>query len=210
MQSLLRLSRAIDWLNEKVGHLVYWAILVAVLISAANAIIRKTFDTSSNALLEIQWYLFAAVFLLCAGYTLLRNEHVRIDVVLHRFPKRTQIWVDIFGLIFFLLPVVIADCVASSWPLFMRAYVSGEMSHNAGGLIRWPVYCSLPARLRAARPAGRLRADQTCCVPAGSDRRPAAQATTQIPEEELAERLAEEIRRSRGRARQKRAAGSAS
>jgi TRAP-type mannitol/chloroaromatic compound transport system permease small subunit len=144
MQILLRLSRAIDWLNVKVGRSVLWLILIAVLISAGNAIIRKAFDTSSNAWLEVQWYLFSAVFLLCAGYTLLRNEHVRIDVLLHRLPKRTQIWVDIFGLVAFLLPAAILIAVLA-WPVFMRAYVSGEMSENAGGLVRWPVYVLAPA-----------------------------------------------------------------
>ena len=143
MQFLLRISRGIDWLNERVGRGVLWMVLVAVLISAGNAIIRKAFDTSSNAWLEVQWYLFSMVFLLCAGYTLLRNEHVRIDVIIHRLPKRTQIWIDILGIVFFLLPITIL--IASlAWPVFMRAYVSGEMSENAGGLIRWPVYLLAP------------------------------------------------------------------
>jgi TRAP-type mannitol/chloroaromatic compound transport system permease small subunit len=143
MQGLLRLSGAIDWLNEKVGRSVIWLVLIAVLISAGNAIIRKVFDMSSNAWLEVQWYLFSAIFLLAAGYTLLRNEHVRIDVLLHRLPKRGQIWVDILGLVFFLAPFVLL-MIYLSWPVFMRAYVSGEMSENAGGLIRWPVYILVP------------------------------------------------------------------
>jgi TRAP-type mannitol/chloroaromatic compound transport system permease small subunit len=143
MQGLLRLSGAIDWLNEKVGRSVIWLVLIAVLISAGNAIIRKVFDMSSNAWLEVQWYLFSAIFLLAAGYTLLRNEHVRIDVLLHRLPKRGQIWVDILGLVFFLAPFVLV-MIYLSWPVFMRAYVSGEMSENAGGLIRWPVYLLVP------------------------------------------------------------------
>jgi TRAP-type mannitol/chloroaromatic compound transport system permease small subunit len=143
MQGLLQLSRGIDWLNERVGRTVIWLVLVAVLISAANAIVRKAFDVSSNAWLEVQWYLFSAVFLLCAAYTLLRNEHVRIDVLLHRLPKRTQIWVDVFGFVFFMVPFVLL-MVYLSWPVFMRAFVSGEMSENAGGLIRWPVYLLAP------------------------------------------------------------------
>lgn len=143
MQGLLRLSRGIDWLNERVGRTVIWLVLIAVLISAGNAIIRKAFDTSSNAWLEVQWYLFSAIFLLAAGYTLLRNEHVRIDVLLHRLPKRGQIWVDIFGLVFFMAPFVLL-MIYLSWPVFMRAFVSGEMSENAGGLIRWPVYILVP------------------------------------------------------------------
>jgi TRAP-type mannitol/chloroaromatic compound transport system permease small subunit len=143
VSSLLNFSRWIDRLNEFVGRWVSWLVLAAVLISAGNAIVRKAFDTSSNALLEIQWYLFAAVFLLAAGYTLLRQEHVRIDVILGRFPRRTQIKVEIFGLLVFLMPFVIV-VVELVMPLVIRAYVSNEMSSNAGGLIRWPVFALLP------------------------------------------------------------------
>ena len=144
MSALLRLSRLIDALNEFVGRWLAWLVLAAVLISAANAAVRKAFDTSSNAFLEIQWYLFAAVFLLAAGYTLLRQEHVKIDVVLGRFSKRTQVMVEMFGLAVFLLPftIIVIDLV---WPIFMRAYVMKEMSSNAGGLIRWPVFALIPA-----------------------------------------------------------------
>ncbi|MGE5337331.1 MAG: TRAP transporter small permease subunit [Gemmatimonadota bacterium] len=143
MQALLRLSRAIDWLNERIGRIIIWFVLIAVLISAGNAIIRKTFDVSSNAWLEVQWYLFSAIFLIGAGYTLLRNEHVRIDVLLHRYSKRTQMKIDIFGLIFFLLPATYV-IATEAWPLFVNAFVTKEMSENAGGLIRWPVYLLLP------------------------------------------------------------------
>ncbi len=143
MQGLLRLSRGIDWLNERVGRTIIWLVLIAVLISAGNAIIRKAFDVSSNAWLEVQWYLFSGIFLLGAGYTLLRNEHVRIDVLLHRLAKRTQIKIDIFGLICFLLPATLL-LIWLSWPLFTKAYISKEMSENAGGLIRWPVYMLVP------------------------------------------------------------------
>jgi TRAP-type mannitol/chloroaromatic compound transport system permease small subunit len=143
MNLLLRLARGIDWLNERVGRIILWLVLAAVLISAANAVVRKTFNISSNAYLEVQWYLFSAIFLLCAGYTLLRNEHVRIDVLLHRFRKRTQIAVDIFGLVVFLLPATLLVAWLA-WPWFVQAYVSGEMSENAGGLIRWPVYVLMP------------------------------------------------------------------
>lgn len=143
MQGLLRISRAIDWLNERVGRTIIWLVLIAVLISAGNAAIRKAFDVSSNAWLEVQWYLFSAIFLLGAGYTLLRNEHVRIDVLLHRLPKRTQMVVDIFGLLLFLLPAAVLIAY-EAWPLFVKAYVSKEMSENAGGLIRWPVYALVP------------------------------------------------------------------
>jgi TRAP-type mannitol/chloroaromatic compound transport system permease small subunit len=143
MQGLLRIARAIDWLNERVGRTIIWLVLIAVLISAGNAAVRKAFDMSSNAWLEVQWYLFSAIFLLGAGYTLLRNEHVRIDVLLHRLPKRTQIYIDIFGLLLFLLPAALL-IASESWPLLVKAYRSGEMSENAGGLIRWPVYALVP------------------------------------------------------------------
>ena len=144
MSALLQLSKLIDRLNEFVGRNVAWLVLAAVLISAINAVVRKAFNTSSNAFLEIQWYLFAAVFLLAAGYTMLRQEHVKIDVILGRFSKRTQIKVEIFGIVVFLLPFVLA-VVGLVWPLVVKAYVSGEMSSNAGGLIRWPVYALVPA-----------------------------------------------------------------
>lgn len=143
MTAWLSLSRRIDALNEWVGRWTAWLVLAAVLISAVNATVRKAFNTSSNAFLEIQWYLFAAVFLLAAGYTLLRQEHVRIDVVLGRFSKRTQIKVEIFGLLAFLMPFV-ATVITLVWPLVIKAYVSGEMSSNAGGLIRWPVFALVP------------------------------------------------------------------
>ena len=143
MSSLLSLSRWIDKLNEFVGRWVAWLVLAAVLISAINASVRKAFGTSSNALLEIQWYLFAAVFLLAAGYTLLRQEHVKIDVILSRFSKRTQIKIDIFGIVCFLLPFVYA-MITLVWPLVVKAYMTGEMSQNAGGLIRWPVFALVP------------------------------------------------------------------
>jgi TRAP-type mannitol/chloroaromatic compound transport system permease small subunit len=141
--ALLQVSRLIDRMSEWVGRWVAWLVLAAVLISAANATVRKLFNVGSNAFLEIQWYLFAGVFLLAAGYTLLRQEHVKIDVVLSRFPRRTQIKVEIFGLIAFLLPFVVV-IIALVMPLVVRAYVTGEMSSNAGGLIRWPVFALLP------------------------------------------------------------------
>jgi TRAP-type mannitol/chloroaromatic compound transport system permease small subunit len=144
MNVLLGVSRAIDELNERVGRLVYWLVLVMVLVSAANATSRYALSIASNAWLELQWYLFSAVFLLCAGYTLRHNEHIRIDVVSSRFSRRTQIWVDVFGLIFFLLPISVY-MMWSSWPIFMNAWNSGEISASAGGLIRWPARLLVPA-----------------------------------------------------------------
>ncbi|MDP3823016.1 MAG: TRAP transporter small permease subunit [Burkholderiales bacterium] len=143
MQALLKFSKAVDWLNAQVGKYVIWLILASTVISAVNAIIRKVFNMSSNAYLEVQWYLFAAAFLLAAGYTLLHNEHVKIDVISGRLSKRGQIWIDIFGFTFFLTPL----CLAILWygiPFFLQGYRSGEMSSNAGGLIRWPVYLMIP------------------------------------------------------------------
>jgi TRAP-type mannitol/chloroaromatic compound transport system permease small subunit len=140
---VLALSRYIDRLNEAVGRGVAWLVLAAVLVSAGNAIVRKLFNTSSNAFLEIQWYLFSAVFLLAAGHTLLRQEHVRIDVLTARLSERSRAWIDIFGIVFFLMPLVIV-VIGLSWPLAARAYASAEMSSNAGGLIRWPVLMLLP------------------------------------------------------------------
>ncbi|MBV6409716.1 MAG: hypothetical protein GAKPKEKM_00484 [Rhodocyclaceae bacterium] len=143
MHFLLKTSRLIDALNERVGSAIIWLVLAAVVISAINAIVRKIFNTSSNAFLEIQWYLFAAVFLLGAGYTMLRQGHVKIDVILGRFSRRTQILVECFGIVFFLMPFVFA-VIHHVWPLVVNAYVTSEMSENAGGLIRWPVYALVP------------------------------------------------------------------
>jgi len=120
-----------------------WLILAATLISAGNAIVRKVFDSSSNALLEIQWYLFAGVFLLGAGYVFLRNAHVRIDFISARLSPRTRNWIDVFGIVAVLFPFCLL-LIALSWPLFTMALASGEMSQNAGGLIRWPVYALVP------------------------------------------------------------------
>ena len=144
MQFWLALARRIDALNLLVGRTTLWLVLLAVLISAGNAVVRKAFNTSSNALLEVQWYLFAAIFLLGAGYTLLKQGHVRIDVILGRFSARTQRKVEIFGILCFLFPFVY-QVIHLVWPLVLGAYQSGEMSENAGGLIRWPVYALIPA-----------------------------------------------------------------
>ncbi len=143
MQTLLKLSQLIDWLNEKCGRLFMLLILVAVVISAGNAAVRKAFNMSSNAFLEIQWYLFAAIFLLCSGYALKHNSHVRIDVIVGRLSQRKQAWVDIIGTLVFLLPLC-SVVIYFGWPMFMKTWVSGEMSADAGGLIRWPVLLLIP------------------------------------------------------------------
>ena len=143
MQALLKLSRGIDWLSTQIGKYVIWLILASTLISGLNALSRKLFNISSNAFLEVQWYLFAASFLIAAGYTLMHGEHVKVDVITSRFSKRTQIWIDVVGFTTFLTPM----CLAILWygiPFFVRGFESGEMSNNAGGLIRWPVYAMMP------------------------------------------------------------------
>ena len=143
MKGLLALSAAIDKLSYWVGRSVMWLVLLMVLISAGNAIIRKLFNTSSNAYLEAQWYLFAAVFLLGASYTMLQQGHVKIDVIISRFSRPTQVKIEIFGIVMFLFPLVYF-VIVEIFPLLVQAYQSGEMSENAGGLIRWPVYALVP------------------------------------------------------------------
>ena len=144
MSFLLQVSRLIDSLTGLIGKLAMWLILATTLISAGNAIVRKVFDTSSNALLEIQWYMFAAVFMLGSGYAFLRNAHVRIDFISSKFSARGRNWVDIGGIVLFVFPLCYMMIVLA-WPLFANAWTSGEMSSNAGGLIRWPVYALIPA-----------------------------------------------------------------
>ena len=143
MNGLLRISRLIDALNEQLGRLILWLVLAAVLISAGNAILRKAFNVGSNAFLEIQWYLFAAVFMLGVGYVLLKNAHVRIDFISSRLSKRTNAAIDILGFVLFTIPLSLI-LIHLSWPLFVATLTSGEVSPNAGGLIRWPVVLLLP------------------------------------------------------------------
>lgn len=143
MQALLKYSRAIDALNERIGKAAAWLILVAVLVSTINALFRYTLSMSSNAWLELQWYLFAGTFLLCAPWTLKSNEHIRIDVVVGRFSPRTHAWIDILGTIFFLFPL----CLIVLWsaiPYAIDSVQSGEMSSNSGGLIVWPAKILIP------------------------------------------------------------------
>src|SRR5690606_16384992 len=143
MSVLLALSRAIDAANNIIGKSVSWLILVAVLISAINAVSRKLFNVSSNAWLEAQWYLFSAVFLIAAGYTLLHSEHVKVDLLYSRYSRRTQLLVEIFGTIFFLLPFCLIT-IYLSWPIVEAKIASGETSNNTGGLVLWPVWVLIP------------------------------------------------------------------
>jgi TRAP-type mannitol/chloroaromatic compound transport system permease small subunit len=144
MRALLALSRGIDRLNERVGCCMLWLVLVCTLISAGNAVARYGFNLSSNALLEIQWYLFSLVFLGAAGYTLKHNAHVRIDLVAGRLSRRAQAWIDVFGGLFMLLPVC-AIILWFGWHAALESYRVGEMSPDAGGLPRWPIKFVVPA-----------------------------------------------------------------
>lgn len=144
MKPLLALSRAIDAVTDRIGHGLTWLILAAVVISGGNAIMRKAFNIGSNAWLEVQWYLFAAVFMLGAGYAFLKNVHVRIDFLSGRLSPRARNWIDIVGIVVFLVPLCVM-MIDLGWPLFSNAWESGEMSQNAGGLIRWPVLLLIPA-----------------------------------------------------------------
>jgi TRAP-type mannitol/chloroaromatic compound transport system permease small subunit len=191
---MLRISALIDAMNERIGKAVYWLVLVAVLISAGNAIVRKVFNMSSNAFLEAQWYLFAAVFLLCSGYTLLRNEHVRIDVIAGRLSPRAQAWIDVLGTIFFLLPMALLF-IWLSWPVFVRTFTHGEISTNAGGLSLWPARLLVPVGFTLLSLQGVSELIKRVAFLAGKGPDPITRHDAHAAEKELAEeirRLAEE------------------
>ena len=143
MSALLKLALGMDWISDRVSKLATWAVLIAALICAGNAFIRYGLDMSSNAWLEIQWYLFAVIVMFGAPYVLQKNEHVRVDLIYGKLKGNGPVYVDLFGLLFFLLPVI-GLLVWLSGPYFYRVYVSNEMSNNAGGLIRWPVVLTMP------------------------------------------------------------------
>jgi TRAP-type mannitol/chloroaromatic compound transport system permease small subunit len=143
VNALLAASRIIDWVNDRVGHLAAWCVLVAALISAGNALVRYTLSESSNAWLEIQWYLFGAIFLLGAAHTFRVNGHVRVDIFYGMLNPRAQVWLDLVGTILFMMPAV-AIIGWLSWPFFVESWSIQEMSNNAGGLIRWPVKLLIP------------------------------------------------------------------
>lgn len=191
MHMLLALAKLIDALTRRVGQAVTWLILVAVLVSATNATVRKVFNVSSNAWLELQWYLFGAIFMLAAGYTLLKNEHVRVDVLASRFSRRTQLWLEIFGVVFFLFPAC-ALIMWLGWPFFMDAFVRMEQSGNAGGLIRWPAKLMIPVGFALLLLAGLSHLIK--CVGALMGIAPDPRDVTQgkSAEEELAEEIARE------------------
>lgn len=188
MQALLRFSRGIDWLNAQVGKYVIWLILAATVISGVNAVVRKIFHTSSNAFLEVQWYFFAASFLLAAGYTLLEKEHVRVDVINARLSLRTRIWIDILGFVLFLTPMC-AIVVYYGTPFFLQALNSGEMSSNAGGLIRWPVYLMMPIGFALLLLQGLSELIKRIAFLQGLIDDPMVKIVAKTPEEELAEAI---------------------
>ena len=199
MQALLALSRAIDKLNAFVGKYSIWLIFAATFISAANAIVRKMFNMSSNAFLEVQWYLFAWSFLIAAGWTLLHREHVRIDVVNSRLSKKTQVWIDIIGFAFFLTPLCIVVLVLST-PEVIQKYTSGEISGNAGGLIRWPVWVSIPVGFTLLMLQGWSELIKRIAFLKGHGPDPTGKLTDKSAEEELAEVLRAEAEKKQAEA----------
>lgn len=199
MQALLALSRAIDRLNAFVGKYSIWLIFAATFISAANAIVRKAFDTSSNAFLEVQWYLFAWSFLIAAGYTLLHREHVRIDVINSRLSKKAQVWIDIIGFAFFLTPL----CLTILWlsmPVVIQMYQSGEVSGNPGGLIRWPVWTAIPVGITLLLAQGISELIKRIAFLTGDGPDPMGKLSDKSAEEELAEALRAEADRKQAEA----------
>jgi len=186
---LLKLSKLIDWLNERVGKGAFWLILIMAIISAGNATYRFIFDDSSNGMLEIQWYLFAAVFLLCSPYTLLKNEHVRIDVISGKFGPRGLAVIDIVGTLFFLLPMVIT-VLWLSIPLVAESYRITEYSANAGGLLRWPVKALLPIGFALLALQGVSELIKRIAYLAGMIDDPNSKAKGPTAEEELAAAIA--------------------
>ena len=189
MTLLLKLSQLIDWLTERVGKGAFWLVLIMTIVSAGNATVRFIFNYSSNGLLEIQWYMFAAVFLLCAPYTLQKNEHVRIDVISGRFGPRGLAVIDIIGTLFFLLPMVVV-VLWLSLPLIAESYKINEMSANAGGLLRWPVKILLPIGFTLLALQGISELIKRIAFLAGMIDDPNAKDKAPTPEEELAAAIA--------------------
>lgn len=188
MKFLLSLSRIIDAINIRVGRIVIWLTLIVVLVSATNAVVRKVFHVSSNAWLELQWYLFGAIFLLAAGYTYLRNEHVRVDVLAQKFSRRTQVYIEIFGILFFLFPA----CALIFWlsiPFFYESFILHELSSNTGGLIRWPAKLLIPVGFFLLILAGLSQLIKCIGFLRGDCPDPTAKAEGKSAEEELADEI---------------------
>jgi TRAP-type mannitol/chloroaromatic compound transport system permease small subunit len=199
MRALLKFSQAVDWLNGQVGKYAIWLIFAATFVSAANAVVRKVFNTSSNAFLEVQWYLFAWSFLIAAGYTLLHREHVRIDVVNSRLSKKTQVWIDIVGFAFFLTPLCLVILVLSI-PELMQKYSTGEMSGNTGGLVRWPVWVAIPVGITLLMLQGWSELIKRIAFLRGQGPDPMGKLTDKSAEEELAEVLRAEADKKQAQA----------
>ena len=195
MHALLKFSHAVDRLNALVGRYVIWLILGSTLISGLNAVVRKAFNYSSNAYLEVQWYLFSAAFLLAAGYTLLHREHVRIDVISGRLSKRKQIWIDVIGFALFLTPM----CLTILWygiPFFLQGFRSGEMSNNPGGLVRWPVYLMMPLGVALLLLQGWSELVKRIAFLKGLIEDPTVKSSEKTAEEELAEAIRREAQQA--------------
>jgi TRAP-type mannitol/chloroaromatic compound transport system permease small subunit len=188
VNALLKLSAGIDRVNDWLGRVVMWLVLAAVLISSGNALVRKIFDVSSNAFLEIQWYLFAAVFMLGVGYVLMKNAHVRIDFISSRLSPRTNAMIDLAGLLVFTIPLALI-LIWLSWPLFTRAFESGEMSANAGGLIRWPVLLLIPVGFTVLATQGVSEAIKRTAYLMGLRASPFSEEQEKSDEERLLEEL---------------------
>jgi TRAP-type mannitol/chloroaromatic compound transport system permease small subunit len=192
--ALLKLSRLIDTINEWIGKLTMWLVLAAVIISAGNASLRKAFNIGSNASLEIQWYLFAAVFMLGVGYVMLRNAHVRIDFISSKLSKRTNAIIDAIGIVIFTIPLSII-MINLGWPVFMRAFETGEMSQNAGGLIRWPMWALLPLGFSILLAQASSELIKRIAFITGHTPEPFSVEEGKSDEEKLAEELAAEAAR---------------
>jgi TRAP-type mannitol/chloroaromatic compound transport system permease small subunit len=206
VNALLALSRAIDAVSERIGRTIYWLVLVVVLISAANATVRKAFNYSSNAYLEIQWYLFSVIFLFSAGYVLLHNGHVRIDIISSRLSARAQNWIDVLGLVFFLFPMAFV-IMWFSWPLFMDSYTRNEVSTNSGGLTIWPARLLVPIGFFLLIVQGASELIKRIAFLRGLIPNPLEKIYAKTAEEELAEEIARQREQAEEAARQKLAEG---
>ena len=192
MRPLLALAHGIDAVNLAIGRVLCWLTLIVAVVSAANAISRKVFQVGSNAWLELQWYLFGAIFLLASGYTLLKNGHVRVDILAQKLSKRHQIWIEIFGVLCFLLPISTL-IMWLSWPMFWESWVSHETSSDAGGLVRWPVKLLIPIGFCLLIAAGISHLIKCIGFLAGECPDPTQRESSQTDEEKLAAELAQRL-----------------